>query len=93
MIDVIRGEPDDKSDDLIGDEELYHRYVNMIAEWDFDLYNKSDILKRAELAAEDFEEKSIGDRQKLIRILQVMLYAHASSKLRDTAREIFSTLQ
>ena len=93
LIDVIRGEPEDKSDDLIGDEELYHRYVNMIAEWDFDLYNKSDILKRAELAAEDFEEKSIGDRQKLIRILQVMLYAHASSKLRDTAREIFSTLQ
>ena len=93
LIDVIVGEPQNKSDDLIGDEDLYHRYVNMIAEWDFDLSNKADILKRAELATEDFQEKSCGDRQKLIRILQVMFYAHASSKLRDTAREILSTLQ
>lgn len=93
LIDVIGGELEDKNDDLIGDEELYHRYVNMIAEWDFGLYNKEDILKRAQLATEDFEEKNVGDRQKLMKILQVMLYAHASSRLRDTAREIFSTLQ
>ena len=92
LIDVIAGAPDDKSDDLIGDEELYHRYVNMISEWDIDLYNKEDIRKRAELAAEDFEEKNAGDRQKLIKILFVMLYAHTSAKLRDAAREMLSSV-
>ena len=92
LIDVIAGEPTDKSDDLISDEELYHRYVNMIAEWDVAAYNKQDILKRAELAAEDFEEKNFGDRHKLIKILQVMLYAHAASKLRDNAKEILYSI-
>ena len=92
LIDVIAGEPDDKSDDLIADEELYHRYVNMISEWDIDLYNKEDILKRAELATEDFNEKNAGDRQKLVKILLVMLYAHMSSRLRDTAKEIISSM-
>lgn len=92
LIDVIAGEPDDKSDDLIGDEELYHRYVNMISESDIDLYSKDDIRKRAELAAEDFKEKSAGDRRKLIKILLVMYYAHASSKLKESAREILSSV-
>lgn len=92
LIDVIAGEPNDKSDDLISDEELYHRYVNMISEWDIDPYNKEIILKRAELATENFEETNIGDRQKLIKILQIMLYAHASSKLKENAREMLSSL-
>ncbi len=92
LIDVIAGEPEDKSDDLISDEELYHRYVNMIAQWDIDLYDREEVLRRAESAAEDFKEKNAGDRQKLVKILQVMLYAHASSRLRDTAKEILSAL-
>lgn len=92
LIDVIGGEPEDKSDDLISDEELYHRYVNMISEWDIEQYNKEDVMKRAELATADFEEKSFGDRRKLMKILQVMFYAHASSKLRDNAREILSSI-
>ncbi len=92
LIDVIAGEPDDKSDDLIGDEELYHRYVNMIAETDITVCNKDDIMQKAELATDDFEEKSSGDRRRLIKILLVMFYAHTSSKLRDTAREILSSV-
>lgn len=92
LIDVIAGEPDDKTDDLIGDAELYHRYVNMTAEDDIGIFSKDDIQRRAELAAEDFEEKSAGDRKKLIKILLVMYYAHESSRLKDTAREILSSV-
>ena len=93
LIDVIGGEPEDKSDDLISDEELYHRYVNMIAEWDISSADKEGVLKRAELATEDFKESNVGDRKKLMKVLQVMLYAYVSSKFTDRAREILSSLQ
>ena len=64
----------------------------MISEWDIEQYDKEDVMKRAELATADFEEKSFGDRRKLMKILQVMFYAHTSSKLRDNAREILSSI-
>lgn len=92
LIDVIAGEPNDTSDDLISDEELYHRYVNMIADCDIKLHSKDDVLKKAELETADFQEKNAGDRQKLVKILLVMFYAHTSANLRDTAREILSSV-
>ena len=49
-------------------------------------------MPSTELAAEDFKEKSAGDRRKLIKILLVMYYAHASSKLKESAREILSSV-
>ena len=42
--------------------------------------------------ASDFKEKSAGDRRKLIKILLVMYYAHASSKLKESAREMLSSV-
>ena len=68
-------------------------YVDMIADGDIDASDKAFVLKRAQDAVNDFEERSPGAKNKLIRILQVMLYAHSASKLRDSAREILASLQ
>ena len=64
----------------------------MIAEENIDISDSDTVNKVVEKATEDFKSRAVGDKRKLQRILQVMLYAHASSRLRDNAREILSTL-
>jgi len=92
LIQIIGGAPDDVSDDLIKDDELYHRYVDMICENDIDINDKEKLLDMAQKAVLDIESTTPWAKDKLVRILQVMLYSHAASKLRDSAREMLSTL-
>ena len=93
LLQAISGAPNDKSDDLIRDDELYHRYVDMLAIGDIPLNDSEAVLRAAENAAEDFREPWAGGKKQLVRILQIMLYAHAAAKLRDKAEEILSTLE
>ncbi|MBP3370343.1 MAG: DUF1836 domain-containing protein [Clostridia bacterium] len=93
LIQVIGGVLDDPNDDIIRDDELYHRYVDMIAELGYDFTTKREVANAADKAVEDFVEKFPDTRQKLSRILQVMLYAHISATLRKSAEEIFATLR
>ncbi|MBE6799558.1 MAG: DUF1836 domain-containing protein [Ruminococcaceae bacterium] len=93
LIHAIGGELEDVTDDLISDDELYHRYVDMISGGNIDFTDRSSVYAAAQKAAEDFEGNTPGDKLKLIRILEVMLYAHSSAQLRDSAKEILSSLQ
>ena len=93
LIKVIGGVLDDPEDDMISDSELYHRYVDMVADIGYELKDNRSVLMAADRASEDFVEKFPNSREKLSRILQVMLYAHISATLRRSAEEIFSTLQ
>ena len=93
LIHVIGGKLEDTTDDLIRDDDLYHRYVDMICDQSIDLSDQGEVLRAAQQAAEGFEEQTPGAKTKLIRILQVMLFAHAASQLRDSAKEMLSTLE
>ena len=92
LIKIIGGELEDETDDLISDEELYHRYVNMISENPINVADKDSVEKAAEAAAEKYEERLPGSKKKLVKILQVMVYAHSASVFREKAEEILSTL-
>ena len=92
LIYVIGGVLDDTSDDLISDDELYHRYVDMLSDKDINISDKSSVIRAAEAVTLDFDERLPDSRKKLSRILQIMLYAHAASNLRSSAEEILSTL-
>lgn len=92
LISVIGGDVEDTTDDLIGDDELYHRYVDMIAEENIDVSDSDAIYAVVKKATEDFTPRVAGDKLKLQRILQVMLYARASAQLRDNAKEILAML-
>ena len=92
LISIIVGNPDDPTDDLIGDCELYHIFVDMIAEGNIDFTDKDSVKNAATTAAEGYSPDNAGKKTKLINILQVMLYAHASSCLRDSSREMLSHL-
>lgn len=92
LISVIGGDIEDTTDDLIGDDELYHRYVDMIAEENIDISNENSVNDIVKKAIENFEARTTGDKIKIERILKVMLFAHISSKLRDKAKEVLAQL-
>lgn len=93
LIRIIGGVLEDTSDDLIGDAELYHRYVDMIAEGDVDIRDADAVRSAAVAAASDFVERIPNTRKKLERIFEVMLYAHAASRFRASAEQMLSTLK
>ncbi len=89
LIYAIGGEPDDRNDDLISDDELYHRYVDMVACSAYGMSDKDEVVACAAAAAEGFSEV---DSKKLSKILQVMFYAHSAARLTESAKEVLSTL-
>ena len=93
LIQIIGGDPNDRSDDLIGDCELYHRYVDMLADGEVNVSDPDSVRRSAERAAEGFEERMPNAKKQLIRILQIMLFAHAASRLKERSCEMLSTLQ
>lgn len=93
LIYAISGEYGDASDDLISDDELYHIYVNMLSDKDIDLTDSGSVEKAAQRASRDFEGKLPGAKKKLMRILEVMYYAHSASRLCDLAKEMLSSLK
>jgi len=92
LIQIIGGAPDDPNDDLISDSELYHRYVDLLSSGGIDLTDRDATFSAAQNASADFSERNAGERKKLAHILQVMLYAHTASTLRDAAENILSAL-
>ena len=83
----------DVSDNVIGADELYHRYVDMLAENDINISDENSVRRAAENAVADFEGKASGTKKQLVKILEVMLYAYSSARLRDRAEEMICTLQ
>ena len=92
LIKTIGGVLDDESDDLISDDELYHIYVDMLAEG-VDIKSEASVRAAAEKATEGFESPDKTSNEKLIRILEAMLYAHSAAKLRERSEEILSSLE
>ncbi len=78
---------------LIGDDALYHMYVDMLADHKINMMDPKSVSAAVESAANTLETADRGLKKQFARILQVMLYAHAASGLRESAEEILSTLQ
>lgn len=93
LIHVISGDVKNPDDDLIRDDELYHRYVDMISCNHINISDEQSVISASENAVDDFVESTPASKKKLSRILQVMLYAHNASILRFKAEEINATLQ
>jgi hypothetical protein len=79
-------------DDWIGDDELYHRYVDMIAEHPNYSGNAASVVQAAESAIITYEERIPHTKKKLTHVLQVMFYAHSAATLRRSAEETLTAL-
>jgi DNA-binding transcriptional MerR regulator len=93
LIKVIGGELEDETDDLISDDELYHRYVDMISSESINVLDADCVKKCAAKAVESYIETLPGAKKKLEKILQVMFYAHAAAELRSNAEEMLTTIK
>ncbi len=93
LIHVISGKPEDKSDDLIGDNVLYHKYVDMLAEGNINIMDENSVNEAVERATLDFEAREPQHKKQLAEILKAMLYAHTASELKNLSAAILSDLQ
>lgn len=91
LLHYINGTLDDESDDLIGDSELYHRYVDMLAAAGTSHIDDSVIKAAAATVSEDYKEPSPGARKRLEKVLTVMAYAHFASEARRKAELLLSS--
>ncbi len=93
ILSYINGVLDDDSDDLISDSELYHRYVDMLAESDHTVLSDTALALAAEKAAAGYVEPIPGAKHRLTTILQVMANAHYASRFRQAAEDMMASLQ
>ncbi len=93
LLSVIEGNPHSPLDDLMSDDELYHRYVDLLAGREIDMSEPTNTEKAVSDALEDFDGRTAGERRKLVKIIEVMLYAHAASEYSRQAGEIISSLE
>lgn len=82
----------DERDDIIKDDDLYHRYVDMIADNYIDIGNRASVEEAANKAADEFEPWLPIPKKEISGILQVMAYAHFAGRLKKNAQDIFSSL-
>ncbi len=92
LIETIGDVIDDTSDNLNGDDDLYHFYVDMIADGNININDEGSITEAAIKATEDVTEKEANAKRQLVKILKIMMYAHTASRLKGLANEISSTL-
>ncbi len=93
LLGYINGVLNDESDDLISDSELYHMYSDMIADGKINITDEDSVIAAAEKAAEGYNEPRAGAKDRLIRILAVMAYAHFATMSRRAAEEMLSRLK
>ncbi len=78
LIGHINGVLSDESDDLIGDSELYHMYVDLFADCGGSLYNTEVTLAAIKRMTDEFS--SLPDvRRRLREVLEVITYARVSA--------------
>ena len=90
LLRIIDGEA---CDNLISDDELYHKYVDLIsAEDSINISDEVYVKKSIENVLSDYEERVPGAKKQLITVLQIMFYAHSASRLRKVSEKMFSAL-
>ena len=92
LIETIADVIDDTSDHLKGDDDLYHFYVDMIADGSVNIEDEASVTAAALRVTEEVAEREANAKRRLVRILKIMAYAHTASRLKIAANEIFSTL-
>ncbi len=92
LISYINGSLVDESDDLVDDTALYFMFVRLAARarhingdepWDIALEN----------ATADYREPVPGAREKLVKVLRIMLTAWIASQLRAQAEKMLEELE
>ena len=91
LLSYINGQLDDESDDIIGDSQLYFMFVRLAARANaMNTPQGRDECIARELA--QYREPVPGARQRVEKVLRIMLTAWASALLRQTAEQMLQDL-
>lgn len=91
LLSYVNGELDDESDDLIDDSQLYFLFLRLAAQYRQDQPQNEDACIEAVLA--DYEEPIHGARDRVEKVLRIMLTAWGASTLRQKALSMVAELK
>ena len=89
LLGYINGQLDDTSDDMIDDAELYFLFVRLAArvrELDQD---RDSLLEKA---LEDYKEPVPGAKERVKKVLRIMLTAWLAARMRQEAEQMLTEL-
>jgi len=92
LLSYINGELDNESDDLIGDETLYFLFVKLAASHR-QMKNQEGREQFLEEALASYKEPVPGAKDRVEKVLRIMLTAWAASMLRQTAERMIGELK
>ena len=91
MLRYVNGQLDDDSDDLISDATLYFLFVKVAANYRR-MHNAAGRDSYLQEALADYKEPSPGARERVEKVLRIMLTAWAASQLRQAAEKMVEEL-
>ena len=92
LLSYINGRLDDESDDIIDDSELYLYCISAINGTEGKVLGTESVRLCAEEAVESFAEPFPGAKRRLVKVLEVVIYAHFAASMRLRAEDVINTL-
>ncbi|MBR0231796.1 MAG: DUF1836 domain-containing protein [Clostridia bacterium] len=92
LLSYINGRLDDESDDIIDDSELYLYCIDALNGMESERVTPETVRARAEESVKDFEEPFPGAKRRLVKVLEVVIYAHFAAAMRTRAEDVINTL-
>lgn len=91
LISYVNGALDDTSDDIIDDAKLYFRFVRLAARLG-ELHSAEGLQSIIEAELLDYREPIDGARERVEKVLHIMLVAWTASKLQQQADKMVAEL-
>lgn len=92
LLSYINGHLDDESDDSIDDSQLYFAFLRVAAEYQGLMMDRERLAQCIHESLADYREPVPGARERVERVLHIMLTAWASSQLQREAEYLLTQL-
>ena len=92
MLSYINGSLDDESDDIIDDSQLYFMFVRLAAYYRV-MHNTEGREALIAKALESYVEPVPGAKERVTKVLRIMLTAWAAAQLRSTADQMLTEIE
>ncbi len=89
LLSYINGHLDDTSDDIIDDSKLYFLFVSIAARLKQNPENMEEALQ---VALEDYTSPILGARERVEKVLRIMLTAWAAAQLHEKTERLLQEL-
>lgn len=93
MMKMVNGDPDDESDDIISEEQLYDYLCEIIGRMDNTGFNKEEAKKTVDDVIAEYVGPDSRAKERLESALLVMVYAYISGRLKQEADLYFSKMK